>query len=79
MLDCDPMSSYDIMKMTRLRSLTIRAAGYDVSSRTLKIEFSMQRVVTYCSVPEEIFAGLLEASSKKEYFETNIRGRYTCL
>ncbi|WP_161629843.1 KTSC domain-containing protein [Desulfogranum japonicum] len=64
--------------MNRLRSLTIRAAGYDASNRTMKIEFSMQRILTYCSVPPEVFEGLLEATSKKEYFEANIRGKYAC-
>jgi hypothetical protein len=57
-------------------SAAIRAFSYRARQRELDIVFQTARSYTYFDVPPETHAGLKSASSKGEYFNRNIRGRY---
>ena len=61
-------------EMIRVRSSVIRAVGYDGS--TLTVEFHSGRTYDHPHVPESVYAGLMNASSKGRYYNEHIRGRY---
>lgn len=57
-------------------STVIRSHWYSARRRELTILFQTGRAYTYLDVPEEIQAGMAAASSKGEYFNQEIRGRF---
>jgi len=66
------------MAMNRIavQSSNIRSVGYDPGSSTLQVEFSSGSVCQYLNVPKDEYEGLMRASSKGRYFNTNIKGEY---
>ena len=60
--------------MIYVSSSAIRAIGYD--GYTLVVVFHNSGRYDHPGVPEEVFRGLLNASSKGAYYNQNIRGRY---
>ena len=64
--------------MQDVRSSAIRAIGYDTDSESLYIEFNKPHggYPTYLwpGVPEDLFTGFLEASSKGDYYHKYIKG-----
>lgn len=57
-------------------SSTIRSVGYDRSEGTLEVEFIRGGVYQYIGVPEFLYLGFLLTSSKGQYFNNKIQGRY---
>ncbi len=67
------------MQRQSVSSSAIRSVGYDPASRKMEIVFrSSSQVYHYCGVPESVFKGLLQASSKGRYYQNNIKDRYDC-
>jgi KTSC domain-containing protein len=64
------------MRMTFVESSLIQAVGYDAGRRLLEIAFTSGRAYWYADVPPDIYAGLMAAESKGEYFLAHIRDVY---
>ena len=61
----------------------ISAIGYDPGSETLRIEFNHEndksKKYRFCAVPQHVFDGLLYSTSKGEYYDKHIRGKFLCI
>lgn len=66
------------MDMIRVSSSAIAAVGYDPATKKMKIKFVQGHTYDFCGVPQRIFEGLLNTSSKGTYYNDNIRDRYQC-
>ncbi len=66
------------MQMIPVRSRAISAVGYDPSTLQMYIRFKQGNTYTFCRVPQNVFDGLLSASSKGVYYDNHIRDRYRC-
>jgi len=64
------------MERTPVTSTNIRAIGYDSDRQTLEIEFNYGAVYQYAGVPQEEHEGMMNAGSKGQYLNSNIKGRY---
>ena len=64
------------MNRESVESSNLVSVGYDGNTATLEIEFIRNSVYQYFDVPEMIYGGLMQASSKGGYFHANIRDRY---
>ncbi len=60
------------MKMVPVSSTNLRAVGYNPVSQTLRIEFH-SGTYDYYGVPESIYNGLMNASSKGQYHHQYIK------
>jgi len=63
------------MNMVSVSSSNLVAVGYDKASTTLRIQFN-SGLYDYYNVPENIYNGLLNASSKGEYHHAFIKNSY---
>lgn len=68
------------MEMERLpvTSSVLRSVGYDDSNSTLEVEFHNGSIYEYRGVPPDIYAALMLAASKGQYFDATIRKSYDC-
>ncbi len=66
------------MKMQPVISRAISAVGYDEINFRMKICFKTGKTYDFCQVPRYIYEELLSASSKGNYYNKNIRGKYQC-
>lgn len=57
-------------------STSIASIGYEVRSGTLEIEFNNRRVYQYYAVPQSAYDALMAASSKGQFFVTQIKDRF---
>ncbi len=64
------------MKLETVESSMIHAVGYDPEKRILEIVFNSGRTYQYEDVPLEVYEGLMNASSKGQYFLGMIRDAY---
>jgi uncharacterized protein len=64
------------MNRTPVDSSNITSIGYDRASQVLEIEFHHGAVYQYFDVPQHVFDGLMQASSKGTYFAENVKGHY---
>lgn len=64
------------MNVTAVASSTLAAVGYESAVRILHLEFCSGELYRYLDVPEELYEGLLRASSKGQYFNERIRDRF---
>ncbi|GFE59620.1 KTSC domain-containing protein [Geobacter sp. AOG2] len=64
------------MERIPVTSSNIRAIGYDPDSQTLEIEFNHGSVYQYTGVPEHEYESMMNADSKGQYLNANIKGRY---
>lgn len=62
------------MERKRVSSSNIRSIGYQ--NITLEVEFNNGRVYQYYNVPENLYNGLMSASSHGSYFASNIINRF---
>jgi hypothetical protein len=63
------------MNLISVRSSAIRAVGYD--GHTLSLLFhSGPTVYRYYGVPQWVYDGLMDATSKGDYYWRHIEGRY---
>lgn len=63
------------MNMIKVSSSNLVAVGYDATSSTLRIQFNAG-TYDYYGVPNEVFNGLLNASSKGKYHHAYIKTSY---
>jgi hypothetical protein len=66
----------EAVERTPVVSENLASVGHDVSGRVLEIEFRNGRIYQYFAVPRSVFAGLMGAGSKGEFFTSHIRGHY---
>ena len=65
------------MNLTRVESSTLVTIGYDHDGELLQLEFCRSHAVYhYFAVPAAVHEALLAATSKGNYFNQLIRGRY---
>ena len=64
------------MRRRPIDSSAIASVGYELEKGELEVEFRSGNVYRYFGVPEEVYAGLLQAPSKGRYFGSVIRGQY---
>jgi len=67
------------MRRKAVESRTMKSVGYESKSRILEIEFTSGEVYQYVDVPEMVHKKLLQAKSKGQYFNSDIRDDYTCI
>ncbi|MDX5445516.1 MAG: KTSC domain-containing protein [Zoogloeaceae bacterium] len=65
------------MDMKPIRSGKLRAAGYDVGSRTLRVELEGGVLFEYANVGEEIWRRLSNSSSAWSYYRDNVEEELT--
>lgn len=61
------------MNRIPVSSSNLASAGYDSSSSTLEIEFLNGGIYQYFGVPEYVYNELLNADSKGQYFDRNVK------
>jgi len=59
-----------------ISSSNISSIGYDRQSATLDVEFTSGDVYQYFDVPEHLYHGLMNASSKGQFLNDYIRHSY---
>ena len=59
-----------------LNSSALSSASYDDEAQTLTVTFKTGRSYEFTSVPPQIFADLVDASSPGAYFTQNIKDKY---
>lgn len=64
------------MNRSPVSSSNLSSVGYDEDSKILEIEFNDGSVYQYSNVPQNIYEGLMSASSHGKYFHRNVRGSY---
>ena len=62
--------------MINVDSSDLSAVGYDSITGTLTIEFNSGGIYEYYNVPQNIYDGLMNDSSKGKYFHRFIRDVY---
>ena len=64
--------------ITKVNSTLIRSVGYDVGTRKMEVMFNAapSAVWQYTGVPQDTYNQFLDASSKGQFFNGNIRGRF---
>ncbi|WP_339919614.1 KTSC domain-containing protein [uncultured Flavobacterium sp.] len=62
------------MMRQNIHSTNIKSVGYEDGK--LEIEFKNRSIYQYFNVPENVFLGLLNASSKGTFLNTYIKDRY---
>lgn len=65
------------MQLHDVDSSMMNAVGYDESSKTLMIVFNSGKTYEYADVPAEVFAALLAADSKGQFFHDELDGLYS--
>ena len=66
------------IRLHRMRSSSIEAAGYDLKRRTLRIRFVRGWTYDYQAVPAKVFRDLLAAESKGRFVNWSIKPYYRC-
>jgi hypothetical protein len=61
------------MQRQHVSSSNLKAVGYDPSTKTLEIEFLNGGLYQYSNVPQNIYDGLMLASSHGQYFDSHIK------
>jgi len=54
-------------------SSNLSSVGYDPSSQTLEVKFNHGGIYQYFNVPESVYNGLMNANSKGQYFDRNVK------
>lgn len=61
------------MQLKPVSSSNLKAVGYDAETKTLQIEFLNGGLYEYYNIPENIYKGLMAASSHGSYFDQHIK------
>ncbi len=59
--------------MDSVSSSNLEAIGYNEEEEVLQVEFSNGTIYQYSNVPEEVYEGLMSASSKGSYFHYEVK------
>lgn len=65
------------MKRTPVNSSVMTEIGYDHKTATLEVLFTDDTLYQYYDVPGELYEEMLAAPSIGQFFNSNIRGRFT--
>lgn len=65
------------MERTPVNSSVMTEIGYDRKTATLEVLFTNDTLYQYFDVPEELYEELLAAPSIGQFFNSNIRGRFS--
>jgi hypothetical protein len=57
-------------------STVIAFFHYDAGRKVLRIRFVSGRIYEYLDVPEDIYSGMKEASSKGTYFNQHVKDQF---
>lgn len=66
------------MEMIPVISSAISAIGYDKPTQLMRIQFIQGDIYSYCRVSENIYLGLLTATSKGTYYDRYIKDKFDC-
>jgi len=61
------------MERTPVQSSNLASVGYDPQTATLEVEFLNGSIYQYLSVPESVYNGLINASSKGSYLDQFVK------
>jgi KTSC domain len=61
----------------QLSSSFLSNVRYDTDTQVLDVGFLNGRTYTFHGVPQNVFEGLRDARSPGQYFQQEIKGRYT--
>ena len=64
------------MNRTPVTSSNINSIGYDAQSDILEVEFVSGDIYHYFNVPEHLYQSLMNAASKGQFLNENIRYGY---
>jgi hypothetical protein len=64
------------MRSKRMHSNALQGAAYDQRHHVLVVFFRSGTAYRYADVPERLFDELVEAASKGQYYQANIRNRF---
>ncbi len=64
------------MMRDSVASTTVTSIGYDEPTQTLEVEFKTGSVYQYYNVPAFLYEQLIQAPSKGQFLNTNIRNAY---
>jgi hypothetical protein len=64
------------MEMKKLSSGNLRSAGYDRSTRVLRVEMSSGQILEHTGVSEEIARRLQSSASAWSYYRDNIEEEF---
>src|SRR4030095_11532140 len=59
-----------------VHSHALAAVGYSKRLHALEVEFVSGAVYRYSNVPPQIYRDLLTATSKAQFYDTNVRGHF---
>lgn len=65
-----------IVEMKKVNAGKLRAIGYDIPARLLRVEFDDGRIIEFSSVPQETWRRLSTSGSMWSYFRDNIEEDY---
>jgi len=57
-------------------SSNINSIGYDISKKTLEIEFKTGKIYFYYTVDEDTYLDLIMSASKGKYYNKHIKGLF---
>lgn len=61
------------MEREYVQSSNLASVGYDSGSQTLEVEFNNGGIYQYAGVPQNVYDGLMNASSHGSYFDANVK------
>lgn len=64
------------MNRVPVSSSNLSSVGYDSLTQTLEIAFHHGGIYQYSGVPESIYHGLMNASSKGQYHHANVKNSF---
>jgi hypothetical protein len=66
-----------MMEMTKINTGKLRAIGYDISKRTLRVELDDGSALEYSNVGESIWQHFKGVGNQWSYYRDNIEEEYT--
>jgi len=66
------------MDMQAVKSSKISLIGYDKQTHKMRVSFRENKLVDFCSVPEDIFSAFLNSRSKNRFYKRHIQNDYPC-
>ena len=64
------------MNREPVESSDLSSVGYDLSTKTLEIEFNSGGVYQYFDVPEDIYEDLMKAPSHGKFLARRVKNRF---
>ena len=64
--------------MPFLNSRAVKRAEYNPESKRMQLWFPDGGPYDFCNVPQNVYDGLIRASSHGSYYNAHIRDRYQC-